>query len=64
MRVHPFCPYGGLLKGSGFPPGSLGFAGVFHHATLLYYGCQVSEVYAMAVDSVEDSFVRAIIAEY
>ena len=65
VRVHPLCPSGRWPKGLWFPSGCLGFPGAFHCAVLLYYVCQICKVqYAMAVEGIKDSLIRAIVAEY
>jgi len=64
--VHPLCPSGGWPKGLRFPVGCLGFLGAFFHRTiLLYCVCQIGKVqYAMAVEGIKDSLIRAIVAKY
>ena len=65
VRVHPFCPSGGLLEGRRFPPSCLGLPGAFHCVVLLYDACQIYKVqYAVAVEGVKDSLVRTVVAKY
>ena len=64
VRVHPFCPSGGPLKGRRFSPACLGLPGVFHCVVLLYDVCQICKVqYAAAVEGIEDSLVRTVTAK-
>ena len=65
VRVHPFCPFGGWLKGRRFPPSCLGFPGTFHGALFLYYVCQICKVqYPASVEGIEDPLVRTVVAKY
>ena len=64
MRVHPFSSDWGFCQSRIIPKFCLGFPGAFHRTVLPYYGRQVSEVCnVMATYGVEDSLVRAIVAE-
>ena len=62
--MHPFISDWGCIQGWIIPKIDFGFPGAFHLTVLSYYGRQVSEAcnFTMTYD-VEDSLVRAIIAE-
>ena len=65
MMMHPFISDGVSIQGRVVPKFYFGFPGAFHCTVLLYYGRQVSEARNIATTyGVEDSLVRAIIAEY
>ena len=62
--MHPFILDWVCIQGRIIPKFYFGFPGAFHRTVLPYYGRQVSEVcYVTAIYGVEDSLVRAIIAE-
>ena len=62
--MHPLSSDGITIQGRIIPKFYFGFPGTFHRAVLLYYGRQVSEACNItATYGVEDSLVRAIIAE-
>ena len=62
--MHLFILDWGCIQGRIVPKLRLGFLGTFHRTVFPYYGRQVSEVcYVTATYGVEDSLVRAIIAE-
>ena len=63
-RVHPFSSDKGLGESCIVPKLCLGFPGAFHRTVLLYYDCQVREVYYVtAAYSIKESFVHAAFAE-
>ena len=65
VRVHPFCPSGGLLEGRWFPASCLDLPSAFDCAVLLYDLCLICKVqYAAAVEGVKDSFDRTVPAKY
>ena len=62
--MHPFISDKVSIQGRIVPNFSFGFPGAFHRTVLLYYGRQVSEACKITTTcDVEDSLVRAIIAE-
>ena len=62
--MHPFISDWGCIQGQIVPKFDFGFLGAFHHTILSYYGRQVSEACNFTTTyGVEDSLVRAIIAE-
>ena len=62
--MHPFISDWGYIQGRIVPKFYFGFPGAFHRTVLSYYGRQVSEAFNItATYGVEDSLVRAIIAE-
>ena len=62
--MHPFISDWGCIQGRIVPKFDFGFPGAFHRTVLSYYGCQVSEACNFTTTyDVEDSLVRAIIAE-
>ena len=64
IRVHPFSPSGGLLKGRRIPSGCLGFLGAFHCAILMYYVCQICKVqYAVPIEGIKDPLVHTVVAK-
>ena len=63
-RVCPFSSDKGLGESRTVPKFGLGFPGAFHRTVLLYYDCQIRDAYyVMAAYSIEESFVRAVLAE-
>ena len=61
--MHPFISDWGCIQGRIVPKFYFGFPGAFR-TVLSYYGCQVGEACNFtATYHVEDSIVRAIIAE-
>ena len=62
--MHPFISDWGCIQGRIVPKINFDFLGASHRTVLSYYGRQVSEAcnFTMTYD-VEDSLVRAIIAE-
>ena len=64
MMMHPLSSDGITIQGRIIPKIYFGFPGAFHRTVFLYYGRQVSEASNItATYGVEDSLVRAIIAE-
>ena len=64
MIVHPFTSDWVNIRSQIIPKFRFGFLGAFHCTVLSYYGRQVSEACnIMGIYGVEDSLVRAIIAE-
>ena len=64
MIMHLFISDEVSIQGRIVPKFSFGFPGAFHRTVLSYYGRQVSEACNIAATyGVEDSLVRAIIAE-
>ena len=64
VMMHPLSSDGITIQGRIIPKIYFGFPGAFHHTVLSYYGCQVGEACNFTVTyGVEDSVVRAIIAE-
>ena len=62
--MHPFISDEVSIQGRIVPKFYFGFPGAFHRTVLSYYGRQVSEAFNITTTyGVEDSFVRAIIAE-
>ena len=62
--MHPLSSDGITIQGRIIPKIYFGFPGAFHRTVLSYYGRQVSEACNIAMTyGVEDSLVRAIIAE-
>ena len=62
--MHPFISDWGCIQGRIVPKFYFGFPGALHRTVLSYYGCQVGEACNFtATYGVEDSLVRAIIAE-
>ena len=62
--MHPFISDSVCIEGRIVPKFYFGFPGAFHRTVLSYYGRQVSEACNIAMTyGVEDSLVRAIIAE-
>ena len=62
--MHPFISDWGCIQGRIVPKIDFGFLGAFHLTVLSYYGRQVSEACNFTTTyGVEDSLVRAIIAE-
>ena len=62
--MHPFILDWGCIQGRIIPELCFGFLGTFHRTVLSYYGRQVSEACNItATYDIEDSLVRAIIAE-
>ena len=64
MIVHPFTSDWVYIRGRIIPKFRFGFPGALHRTVLSYYGRQVSEAGSFTMTyGVEDSLVRAIIAE-
>ena len=62
--MHPFISDWVCIQGRIVPKFYFVFPGAFHRTVLLYYGRQVSEARNItATYGVEDSLIRAIIAE-
>ena len=62
--MHPFVSDWGCIHGWIIPKTDFGFLGAFHLTVLPYYGRQISKACNfMTTYGVEDSLVRAIVAE-
>ena len=62
--MHPFVADWVCIQGQIIPEVYFGFAGTFHRTVLSYYGRQVDKACNFAATyGIEDSLVRAIIAE-
>ena len=62
--MHPFISDWGCIQGRIVPEFYFGFLGAFHRTVFSYYGRQVCEACNFtATYGIEDSLVRAIIAE-
>ena len=62
--MHPFISDWVCIQARIVPKFYFGFLGAFHRTVLSYYGCQVGEACNfMATYGVEDSDVRAVVAE-